>query len=130
MLGVKVNRPSPQKCKYNTYIHIYVRMCMCILFLSIFSHADGISSRSSNYLDHYSNYTSASAASIKTSNTLDTANAKYSTEDYSTSTEEGDWVWVPKGQRSPGGYYFQSKSYQEAQERQGFLALLNPSTLV
>ena len=99
-------------------------------------------------MDHYSNnisttdYTTANAYDANQSyqaptvGSVDTTKAKDS-QYYETAPAKGEWkwkwVWHPHGEDSnsfiPQGHY-KASIYQEAQPRQGFLALLNPSTLV
>ena len=108
-----------------------------------------ISSRSSNFLDHYSSNTSQYTTSSTTFDynygqsyqapTVETQTVATTkvTQYYEQAPAKGEWkwkwVWHPHGEDSnsfiPQGHYKPS-IYQEAQPRQGFLALLNPGTLV
>lgn len=91
--------------------------------------SDGISSRSSNFLDHYSN---SSAYDINEA-TLAIDTTTKSSQNYGTNTKpttQGECVWQWEWECEPEYSYYSQQYYQKAQPRQGFLALLNPSTLV
>ena len=77
--------------------------------------AENQSSRSSNFLDYYSNVTED--------------NVEVDEDDESSAEEyqEGEWVWIPKGYNAE---CYQPATYQTAQSRQGILSLVNPQQLV
>ena len=142
MIGVRVNGRISAKCKLDAVNASYYFMDSVMQYFLI---SDGISSRSSNFLDHYSNVTaydynnndqSHQAPTVESVDTIDTTNNQPS-QYYEQAPSKGQWkwkwVWHPEGENSnsfiPQGHY-RPNFYQEAQPRQGFLALLNPSTLV
>lgn len=88
-----------------------------------FFSTDKFSSRSSNFLDHYSNVTDVTIGHEETTSYDDTAYEE-PTEEY----QEGEWVWIPKGYNPPG--YYQPASYDAAESRQGILSLVNAQQLV
>ena len=92
-----------------------------------------IASRSSNFLDHYSNITSTNNYQANANNDVPKTQSTQTQPDYNSNSNsaKGQWVWHPAGEDKNYVYYKSGNYYQqEAQPRQGFLALLNPSTLV
>lgn len=83
---------------------------------------DGISSRSSSLLENHLNITNSETAKTP--------------DDYDSSENvqlKWKWAWQPENKdlnHYPHLYYHRPTFYQKAESRQGFLALLNPSTLV
>ena len=89
---------------------------------NIFQFLDGFSSRTSSLFDYYTNLTSFDQPWDQ----YQTASAQ--TQNNIAEDQDGEWVWVPKG--SQYQILNNPTTYQDADDRQDFLSLFNPSQLV